>query len=141
VQSGPLSPQITLKARLKEYHNSSFYNPGPGACKSISNVDNVPKFLAENGKYFLSTIKNISSPALKSSNASYKKIENLPGPGAYEFKENFNPRGTYFDSKFRNSSTHSFARLQKDRPLSKGLPNVGPGTYNQQTEFGRRTRA
>jgi hypothetical protein len=100
-----------LKARLKELHNSAFSNPGPGACKFISNVDNVPKFLADNGKYVLSTLRNTSTPALRLTLTSNKKIINLPGPGAYESKENLSPRGIYFNSKFPNSGTHSFGKM------------------------------
>ena len=67
-----------------------------------------------------------------------------PGPGTYEPKISIHPKGTYFNSKFKNSRACviSPSKTERFRPLSKTLflgkdfvTNPGPGTYNPKIEI------
>ncbi len=80
-----------MKSKLKEATYSNKNNPGPGACIFIFQTDDLPKFINEEGKYNLSILRNSSVPSFK----QHKSIKNLkriqiPGPGAYEIKQNLN---------------------------------------------------
>ena len=88
--------------------------------------------LNETGKYIVSGVKNCPGSKIVQGKIydTDKYLKQVPGPGTYQSKENFNTTGRYFNSKFENSRCRVFSRSAKKNefvPVSK-VP--GPGSYN-----------
>lgn len=97
--------------------------------------------MSETGKFNLSTIRNVSTPAFKE--GTHKRSDSYigPGPGSYEMKENMSPHGTYYNSRFHNSGTRTFGKVKRAMdPSGAKFPNVGPGSYEADTDFGAKDK-
>lgn len=62
----------------------------------------------------MSGVRNSPIPSFaEHKTVSKKKRDHLPGPGAYETKENISTRGRYFNSKYHDSLTRTFGKMER----------------------------
>ena len=122
------------------FENSHYLRnfPGPGAYESKPVLNN-------NGVYFVSKFKNSGActinPSKSARFANYRGTnfidfllkmilvsnKNSPGPGEYSPREQLNPAGSYFVSKYQSFGTRTFYHFDRD---TLRLPENARSTQN-----------
>lgn len=101
--------KLSYSIRQKGTLPSLTVTPGPGACTTYIDLDELPKGIDKDGIYHLAKMKNSCCSVINPEPAKHKSKAPSPGPGYYENnKVAISNNGSIFVSQCSNSRSFHF---------------------------------